>query len=80
MSGPPFTRECFDRLALHERSEFMYLQTAPASLPGGAYLPDGARECGNCSTPTHSTGLCSSCSARWQELHDKALGVGEEAS
>ena len=54
-------------LSRSHRYELIALRMSPR-MGSDPRLPDGYRECGYCSTPTSSGGLCPSCLRRYAEL------------
>ena len=64
----------WDNLTRDERAEYMRLQMSPqGGYDRTGYLPDDCGECGACGQPTLGSGWCSSCYARWHELHTKLV-------
>ena len=62
------------RLTQRERAELMRLQMSPAYGSNDGFLPDDCSYCRACGAPMLGYGWCSFCSARFDELFDKAQG------
>ena len=69
------TREWWARLTERERSELVMLERADKYSSRSAYIPEDCSECGYCSTPSLSSGLCPRCSNRFEYLIRKASGL-----
>jgi len=69
------TKEWWARLTKQERSELVMLERAQGWSERSAYIPDDCSECGYCSTPSLSSGLCPLCYDRLEYLIRKASGL-----
>lgn len=66
------TKQWWATLAKAERAELVGLEREQNHIYDSAYLPEGYSECGYCSNPTSSGGLCTYCNSRLIELIEKA--------
>ena len=66
------TKDWWYRLSKVERIELVALERAANKSFGSSYLPDDCCECGYCSTPHLSSGLCGICLNRLEKLIRKA--------
>jgi len=68
------TKDWWARLTKEERSELWWLEYGDKHSSRSSYYPDDCVECGSCGCPSLGYGLCNSCSAKLDELLNKANG------
>lgn len=66
------TKEWWAWLDRYERAELVFLEREQHHSYRSGYLPDDCSECGGCSSPTISGGLCTQCGNRLEQLIAKA--------